>query len=140
MCLDSVPTTFGAPVPSPEGRRQRVLDAAAAIGSVEGMEATLRGMGSPEEAIVESLAHNDTAALSATIVGIADWEPSAADVQAPSLWYQGSEDRPFSSEDVELAARLGVEIDLIPGADNVASFRRADDVLAIVRPFLEKHQ
>lgn len=128
----------GTPVPD-DGRRERQLDWAAAIGR-EGMEATLRGMGSPEAAIVESLAHNDTAALLATIVGEADWEPSAVDVQAPSLWYKGSEDPPFSPEDLELAALLGVETALIPGADHVASFRRADDVLAIVQPFLEKHR
>lgn len=130
----------GAPVPSPEGRRERTLFAAEFVSTVEGMEAALRSLGTPEEGVVESLAHNDTTALASAVAGTADWEPSAADVQAPSLWYQGSEDNPFSPEDLQLADRLGVETHWIPGADHVASFRSTDEVLAIVQPFLESHR
>ncbi len=130
----------GAPLPSLEGRRERILDWAESVKSAEKLEAALRGMGSPEEAIVESMARNDAAALSAAIAGVAEWAPAAEDVRAPSLWYEGSNDDPFSPADLELAARLGVETHLIPGADHVASFRQADEVLAIVRPFLEQHR
>lgn len=74
------------------------------------------------------------------MAGIAEWTPVADDIQAPSLWYQGSNDDPFTPESLELAARLGVETHLIPNADHVESFRWVDDVLAVVRPFLQLHR
>lgn len=129
----------GAPLPQPEKRRQRVLAWADTIKSDEGMVAWLRAIGSPEEGIVESLAANDSAALSATVAGMADWSPTAQAISAPSLWYEGGNDAPFSPEDLALASRLGVETHVIEGADHVASFRRVDDALAIVRPFLDRH-
>lgn len=130
------------PVPSRhgEGRREQHLSMAAAISSVEGFAVLFGQLGSPEEAIVDSLAHNDTAALSAAMVGGADRFPAVADIQAPSLWYEGSDDHAFSPEDLQLAAQFDVETHLIPGADHVAAFRRASDVLRIVRPFLDKHR
>ena len=130
------------PIPSRhgEGRREQHLSTAEAVSSVAGFAALLRRLGSPEEAIVESLAHNDTAALSAAMVGGADRFPAAANIQAPSLWYEGSDDHAFLPEDLQLAARFDVETHLIPGADHVATFRRAGDVLRIVRPFLDKHR
>jgi pimeloyl-ACP methyl ester carboxylesterase len=130
----------GAPLPGVEGRRERILDWAESINSAQKMEGFLRGMGSSEEAIVESMARNDEAALSAAVAGTAEWLPLAEDVLAPSLWYQGSNDKPFTPTDLELAARLGVETHLIPDADHVASFRQADKVLKVVRPFLERHR
>jgi pimeloyl-ACP methyl ester carboxylesterase len=130
----------GAPLPSPDGRRERVLFGAEFVTSVEGLEAALRSLGSSAEGIAENLARNDLAAISAAMAGTADWEPAAADVQAPSLWYQGSEDDPFTPDDLELAGRLGVQTALVKGADHVASFLRIEDVLSIVEPFLEQHK
>jgi pimeloyl-ACP methyl ester carboxylesterase len=97
-------------------------------------------LGSPPEAIGESLARNDTAALSAAMIGSAERFPAIARIKAPSLWYEGADDHPFSPEDMQLAARFDVETHLIPGADHVAAFRRAHDVLHLVRPFLDKHR
>lgn len=130
----------GAPLPGLEGRRERILGAAESIRSDEQMEAFLRTLGSPEESIVESLSRNDAAALSAAVAGTAEWTPVAEDVRAPSLWYEGSKDDPFTADALEFAARLGVETHLIPDADHVQSFRWADKVLAIVCPFLERHR
>jgi pimeloyl-ACP methyl ester carboxylesterase len=86
-----------APLPSLEGRRERTLDWAESVDNAQKMEASLRGMGSPEEAIVESMARNDAAALSAAIAGIAERAPAAENVRAPSLWYEGSNDRPYNT-------------------------------------------
>ena len=129
-----------APVPSPAGRREQVLSAAEFVSTVEGMEAASRSAGLTDEEVVETLAHNDPAALSASMAGTVDWEPAAVDVQAPSLWYKGSDDNPLSPDDLQLADRLGVETHLIPGASHHGSFLRADDALTIVRPFLEQHR
>ena len=129
----------GPPLAAPEGYREWLLGWSEKIGSDEQMEAFLRSIGSPEESIVESLARNDPAALSAAVAGIAEWTPSAQEVQAPSLWYQGTNDSPFTPEVLELAAQLGVETHLIPDADHVQSFRWFDEVLQVVRPFLERH-
>lgn len=128
-----------APLPALDGRRERMLGWAESVRSDEQMEAFLRSIGTPEESIVDSLARNDTAALSAAIAGTAEWTPVADDIVAPSLWYEGSNDVPFTSENLELAARFGVETHLIPNADHVESFRWVDDVLAIILPFLEMH-
>lgn len=130
----------GAPLAALEGRRERILGWAESIRSDDQMEAFLRSLGSPEESIVDSLARNDSAALSAAVAGIAEWTPVADDIQAPSLWYEGSNDDPFTPESLELAARLGVETHLIQDADHVESFRWVDDVLAVVRPFLQLHR
>jgi pimeloyl-ACP methyl ester carboxylesterase len=89
---------------------------------------------------VESLARNDAAASSAAMVGGADRHPAVADVQAPSLWYEGVLDRAFTPEDLQLAVLFGVETHLISGADHVAVFRQSGDVLRVVRPFLDKHR
>lgn len=51
----------------------------------------------------------------------------------------GGEDDPFSPDDLALATRLGVDTHVIDGADHAASYRRVDDVLAVVRPFLDRH-
>ena len=130
----------GAPLPALEGRRERILGWSEAIRSAAQMEAFLRSIGSAEEVITESVARNDAEALSAAVAGIAEWTPDAQDVQAPSLWYEGSNDDPFSPEALELASRLGVETHLIPDADHVQSFRWTDEVLAVVRPFLKRHR
>ena len=100
----------------------------------------LRHLGSSEEAIADSLNRNDLAALSAAMAGGADRYPSIADIEVPSLWYEGSDDHPFSDEDLQLAATFGVETKLIPGAGHVAAFRRAEDVLRVVRPFLDTYR
>ena len=52
--------------------------------------------------------------------------------------------RPFrcqrrSKEDASTNA-TNVEIQVIPGADHVATFQGSGDVLRIVRPFLDKHR
>ena len=129
-----------APVPSPEGRREQLLFVAELVSTVEGMEAAARGGGLADEEVVETLARNDAGALSASMAGTVDWESDAGDVQAPSLWYKGSDDNAFSPDELELAERLGVETHLIPGADHHGSFLRVDDALTIVRPFLERHR
>jgi pimeloyl-ACP methyl ester carboxylesterase len=130
------------PIPSRhgEGRQEQHLATAAAVSSAEGLETLLRHLGSSEEAIAASSARNDTRALSAAMAGCADRFPAVADIHAPSLWYEGSEDHPFSKEDLQLAAQFDVETQLISGADHVATFRRVGDVLRIVRPFLDKHR
>jgi pimeloyl-ACP methyl ester carboxylesterase len=133
----------GAPLPAPEDRREELLSLAESVRSVEGLESFLRELGTPDEMIDEWVARNDTAALSAVmaaIAGAAKVEQDAGDMQAPRLWYRGCEDAQFSQANFEIAARFGVEAHVIPGADHVASFRRAGDVLAVVRPFLERHR
>jgi len=130
------------PIPSRhgDGRRQQHLAMADTVGNVEGFAGLLARLGSPQEEIAESLAHNDTAALAAAMIGGADRFPAIASIQAPSLWYEGSDDHPFTPEDLQLAARFDVETCLIPDANHAAAFRRADDVLRIVRPFLNDHR
>ncbi|HQY13732.1 MAG: alpha/beta hydrolase [Ilumatobacteraceae bacterium] len=131
----------GGPLPASEGARERTLDLAELVKTVDGMTLVLRSMGTPDEGISLSLLRNDPAALSAAMAGAAEWRPAADDVDAPSLWYMGSDDDGgFWAADIELATRLGVETHLVPGADHVMSFRRADEVLSFVRPFLERHR
>jgi pimeloyl-ACP methyl ester carboxylesterase len=130
----------GGPLPA-SGARERTLDLAELVKTVDGMTLVLRSMGTPDEGISLSLLRNDPAALSAAMAGAAEWRPAADDVDAPSLWYMGSDDDGgFWAADIELATRLGVETHLVPGADHVMSFRRADEVLSFVRPFLERHR
>ena len=110
------------------------------VATDEGMTAFLEGMGTPAEAMTASIKRNDSAALAATFAGSAEWSPSSDKIGAPSLWYAGSDDNGgFTSEAIETAARLGVETHLMPGADHVATFRRTDDVLAFVQPFLDRY-
>jgi pimeloyl-ACP methyl ester carboxylesterase len=131
----------GGPLPGSDGRRERVLAFADLVKTVDGMTTWLRSIGTPDEAVAESLARNDSAAVSATMAGAAEWIPAADEVRAPSLWYMGSDDEGgFTAEELELATRLRVETHVLPGADHVASFRRASDVLSIVRPFLDQHR
>jgi pimeloyl-ACP methyl ester carboxylesterase len=131
----------GAPMAAMEGRRERVLAWADLIRTEDGMRRWLQSIGSAEETIEESIAHNDPAALAATVAGMADWTPVADDIKAPSLWYLGSEDDGgFSADELKVAGRLGVETHSIPGADHVASFRHTTDVLSFVRPFLDRHR
>jgi pimeloyl-ACP methyl ester carboxylesterase len=131
----------GGPLPGSDGRRERVLAFADLVKTVDGMTTWLRSIGTPDEAVAESLARNDSAAVSATMAGAAEWIPAADEVRAPSLWYMGSDDEGgFTAEELELATRLRVETHLLPRADHVASFRRASDVLSIVRPFLDQHR
>jgi pimeloyl-ACP methyl ester carboxylesterase len=131
----------GTPMPEPGGRRERVMAWAEHIRSEEGLRSWLRSIGAGDDPIEETLAHNDPAALAAAVAGTADWVPIADDIKAPSLWYMGSDDDGgFSAEELEVAARLGVETHSIPGADHVASFRRVDEVVSIVRPFLDRHR
>lgn len=131
----------GAPLPGSPGARERALELAELVKTVDGMTLVLRSIGTPDDGIALSLERNDPAALSAAFAGAAEWRPEADDIDAPSLWYRGSDDDGgFWVEDVELATRLGVEIRVLPGADHVMSFRRADEVLSFVRPFLEQHR
>jgi len=130
-----------APLPAPDGRRESLLSVAESIRTAAGMEAVLRASGTPDELVEESVAANDLAALSAVMTVLSsDDRPVAADVQAPSLWYQGAEDAPFSQANLEIATQFGVETHLIPGANHVAGFWQTDDVLAVVRPFLGRHR
>lgn len=131
----------GAPMPALDGQRERVLAWADLIGTEDGMRRWLQSIGSADETIEESLAHNDSAALAATVAGMADWNPAADDIDAASLWYTGSDDDGgFGADELDVAGRLGVETHSIPGADHVASFRRTADVLSFVRPFLDRHR
>jgi pimeloyl-ACP methyl ester carboxylesterase len=96
--------------------------------------------GASDEEIADVLANHDPAALSAAIAGSADWSPNADDVRAPTLWNHGSnDDGGFFDEVLELAARLGVETHLLPGANHLTAFTQADLVLRVVRAFLDKH-
>jgi hypothetical protein len=83
---------------------------------------------------------NDSATLAAALAGSAEWTPSPDKLGAPRLWYIGSDDNGRLTPDaVDTASRLGVETHAIPGADHVASFRRTEDALAFVHPFLDRH-
>lgn len=130
-----------APLPAPEGRREWLASRAEAVRTSEGMAAFFREMGTPDDVVATYVAANDPAAFSAVMAAGANEERTdAADVQAPSLWYQGTEDAPFTRESLEIAARCGVETHLILGADHAAAFNRANEALAFVRPFLEQHR
>jgi len=131
----------GAPTMSVDGRRERVMAWADLIRTDEGMRRWLESIGSSSGMIEDSLAQNDSAALAATVAGTADWTPDADDIDAPSLWYMGSDDDGgFSARELEIASHLGVETHSIPDADHVASFQRAAEVLSFVRPFLDQHR
>jgi hypothetical protein len=62
----------GGPLPGSDGRRERVLAFADRVKTVDGMTTWLRSIGTPEEAVAESLARNDSAAVSATMAGAAE--------------------------------------------------------------------
>jgi pimeloyl-ACP methyl ester carboxylesterase len=129
------------PLPSTEERRLRTVSTAELVSTVDGFEFVLRSIGTPEEGLRESVAHNDLAALSACMRASAEWFPSAADVRAPMLWYFGTDDQGgFAPEELELAERLGVETFTVAGANHVMSFRLAQEVLQSVRPFLDQHR
>ena len=131
----------GTPMPAVEGQREWMLASADTIRTEQGMRGWLESIGSADETIEESLAKNDPAALAATVKGSAEWAPVADDIDAPSLWYKGSDDGGgFSAEELEVAGRLGIETHSMPGADHVASFRRPADALSFVRPFLDRHR
>ena len=131
----------GGPLQGPNYRRERVLDVADLMKTDSGMTRMLQSIGTSDDGVAESFERNDSAALSACLAGTAEWFPAAEDVGAPSLWYMGGDDAEgFSAKDFELADRTGVEVHVIPGADHVASFRGANDVLPLVRPFLDKHR
>lgn len=106
------------------------------------MIAFLEGMGSPPESVTLSMDRNDSAALAAAMAGSAEWSASPDKIAAPSLWYVGSDDylAGLTPEALDTASRLGVETHVIPDADHVACFRRTDDVLAFVQPFLDRHR
>lgn len=131
----------GRPVPTLDGRRDRALQLAELSKSADGLTLLLRSIGMTDEGIVESLSRNDLAALSANQAGSAEWFPEANEVHAPSLWYVGGDDEGgFTSEELELTERLGVETHVLPGAAHASSFSQSDAVLPIVRPFLGRHR
>ena len=61
----------GGPLPASEGARERTLDLAELVKTVDGMTLVLRSMGTPDEGISLSLLRNDPAALSAAMAGAA---------------------------------------------------------------------
>jgi pimeloyl-ACP methyl ester carboxylesterase len=130
----------GPPMPGTDAARQKRLDRADMVKTDDGMKNLLRALGAAEADVAESLRRNDSAALAATFAGTAEWDAVPDQIDAPSLWYSGSEETQLLSPEVlELAKRLGVETHVIPGADHAASFRRAEDALTIVRPFLDRY-
>ena len=130
----------GPPLPATAATREGYSALADAVKTDEGMTAIYRSIGADEATIEEGLARNDLAALSATMAGTSEWSPVPDQIGVPSLWYSGSEETPgLSAEVLDLARRVGAETHAIRGADHVAAFRRADDALRIVRPFLDQH-
>ncbi|MFT7600107.1 MAG: pimeloyl-ACP methyl ester carboxylesterase [Acidimicrobiales bacterium] len=130
----------GVPMPRSQERSAQSVAMAERIKTDEGMTAFLEGMGSPAEAVTASMQRNDSAALAAAMAGPAEWSATPDKIRAPSLWYVGSDDNGgFTREAVDTASRLGVETHVMPGADHVAVFRRTDDVLAFVQPFLDRN-
>jgi pimeloyl-ACP methyl ester carboxylesterase len=121
------------------GRRERILELAPTLGTTEALANWFKSAGASEEQVEEALGHNDAGALSASMAGTADWYPLPVDVHAPSLWYIGSDDGGFPPADLELVEGLDLETHLVPDADHVMAFVRAQDVLSIVQPFLDKH-
>jgi pimeloyl-ACP methyl ester carboxylesterase len=139
--VEAVVCGGGGPLQGSNYRRERVIEVADLVKTGEGMTLMLQSIGTSDEGVAESLERNDSAALSACLAGTAEWFPAADDVAAPSLWYMGSDDdEGFSVADLELADRTGVEVCAIPGADHVASFSGAHDVIPLVRPFLDQHR
>jgi pimeloyl-ACP methyl ester carboxylesterase len=139
--VDGVVCAAGLPLPrSPEQRAQwRAM--AERIKTDEGMTAFLERIGFTAEAVTQSMERNDSAALVAALAGSAEWSPSPDRIDAPSLWYVGSDDNGgFPPGALDTASRLGVETHVIPGADHVATFQRTNDVLAFVEPFLDRHR
>lgn len=129
------------PLPGTEERRARTVSTAELVSTVDGFVSVLRAIGTPEEGVRESVAGNDLAALSACMRASAECFPSAHDVQAPMLWYLGTDDEGgFASDELELAERLRVETFTVPRANHVMSFRWAQEVLRSVRPFLDQHR
>jgi len=127
-------------MPTTEATQKRWLAMAEAVETDEGMTSLLLSLGTDEAAVAQSLARNDSAALSAAMAGTSGWSPLPDQIRVPSLWYTGSEESPaLSAEVLELASRVGAETHVIPGASHVQAFRRADDVLRTVRPFLDRH-
>jgi pimeloyl-ACP methyl ester carboxylesterase len=130
-----------APLPATEDRAEWMASRAESVRTVAGMAAFFREMGASDDSATAYAVRNDPAAFSAVMLaGATEERTDAEDVQAPSLWYQGAEDAPFTQESLEIAARCGVETHLIPGADHVAAFNRAHDALVFVRPFLERYR
>ena len=76
----------------------------------------------------------------AALAGSAEWTPCPDKIGVPTLWYVGSDDNGRLTPDaVDTASRPRVETHVIPGADHVASFRRTEDGLTFVHPFLHRH-
>ncbi len=109
--------------------------------------AFLEGLGTPPEAVTLSMERNDSAALAAALAGSAQWSASPDKIEAPSLWYAGSDDnRGFTPQALDTASRLGVETHVISSADHIASFRRTNpcaswtrELSADVRWRLQEH-
>ncbi|RVW01447.1 alpha/beta fold hydrolase [Rhodococcus xishaensis] len=87
---------------------------------------------------------NDTRALIAYLrrtqlePGVPDAALEALDV--PTLLFVGSEDRPRLSDTRRLATLIpGSQLAVIPGFDHATTVAASEEVLAVVKPFLEEH-
>ena len=128
----------GVPLPGNEALRQAWIAGAASVNTVEGLEAWLRGVGSTDDSVRDSLMRNDPEALSACWIGGAEYFPPGKAITAPMLWYLGSNDQGgFSDAALELAKQVHAETHTIDGASHASAFRRSHEVLPVVRPFLD---
>ena len=127
-------------LPGTDARRDNFVALGKTASTVEGLEGALRMLGADDDFIRPSLERNDTAALSACLVGFARYFPAASDVNCPSLWYSGTDDVALKAarhEVMDLAKQLHVETRDVPDASHVGAFLCSGEVLAFVKPFLD---
>lgn len=113
--------------------------AAPVFESEEGLAALWSGSGNADpDSLAEMLAVNDVSALRAAFHG-ADSDPCDFDeVDVPVLAYRSSGE--ITDEwMVSFLERVGAERHALEDATHSSAFTRSADVLAFVRPFLERH-
>ena len=118
--------------PSQAGQR----GAAAMVTSPESLAGVLGFLGADAAFIADAVVRNDPLALSAAMAGLVADYPAVAGCGVPSLFYLGDAERPYRPEELALAAEGKTTLAVMPGADHVATFNRAEDALAIVLPFI----
>jgi pimeloyl-ACP methyl ester carboxylesterase len=91
-----------------------------------------------DDLVRDGLARNDAEALACALEGSFTWFATAADITAPSLWYRGGAEADFTEAGRAHAAANGVELHVVPDANHTAAFHRSAEVLALVRPFLDR--
>ena len=120
----------------PEQSGERLRQLAAVCASREGIIETWQSYGLSESAVEEALERNDLQALVATALGTSSWWPNLEAITAPALWYIGTAEGGFYDEEVAYASAHDVVTYEVEGASHWATFSRAEEVSALVKPFL----